>query len=67
MMTDKKFIVIIVSCRKVRVIYENNNNADHVGAINVLERGYRLLACGGAALSRSVKQEPTEVSQLFFS
>jgi putative transposase len=40
------------------------NNADVVGAINVLERGYRLLACGDVALSRSVKQEPTEVSQL---
>ncbi|MBO0614508.1 RNA-guided endonuclease InsQ/TnpB family protein [Thiothrix fructosivorans] len=46
----------------VQCHYENN--ADHVGAINVLERGYRLLACGDAALSRSVKQEPTEVSQL---
>ena len=46
----------------VKCHYENN--ADHVGAINVLERGYRLLACGDAALSRSMKQEPTEVSQL---
>ena len=46
----------------VQCHYENN--ADHVGAINVLERGYRLLACGDAALSRSVKQEPAEVSQL---
>ena len=46
----------------VQCHYENH--ADHVGAINVLERGYRLLACGDAALSRSVKQEPTEVSQL---
>ena len=36
------------------------NHADHVGAINILERGHRLLACGDAALSRSVKQEPTE-------
>jgi putative transposase len=37
------------------------NNADVVGAINVLERGYRLLACGESALSgRSAKQEPTE-------
>jgi len=36
-------------------------NADHVGAINVLERGHRLLACGESAQSgRSVKQEPTE-------
>jgi putative transposase len=46
----------------VQCHYENN--ADVVGAINVLERGYRLLACGDAALSRSVKQEPTDVSQL---
>jgi putative transposase len=46
----------------VKCHYENH--ADVVGAINVLERGYRLLACGDAALSRSVKQEPTEVSQL---
>ena len=39
------------------------NHADVVGAINVLERGYRLLACGESALSgRSVKQEPTEAS-----
>ena len=38
-------------------------NADHVGAINVLERGQRLLACGERAQSgRSKKQEPTEVT-----
>ncbi|MDE3046322.1 MAG: transposase [Verrucomicrobiota bacterium] len=43
------------------------NNADVVGAMNVLERGYRLLACGEMAhLDRSKKQEPTEVSQLTF-
>ncbi|MDP2783835.1 MAG: transposase [Sulfurimicrobium sp.] len=43
------------------------NNADLVGAINVLERGHRLLACGELVQSgRSVKQEPTEVSQLVF-
>ena len=36
-------------------------NADLVGAINILERGHRLLACGEWAQSgRSVKQEPTE-------
>ena len=41
------------------------NNADVVGAINILERGYRLLACGErVVLSRSKKQEPAEVSQL---
>lgn len=40
------------------------NNADNVGANNVLERGYRLLACGEFVhVSRSKKQEPTEVSQ----
>jgi len=44
------------------------NHADLVGAINVLERGHRLLACGdGVRSGRSVKQEPTEASQLAFS
>ncbi len=43
------------------------NHADVVGAVNVLERGHRLLACGDAALSRSVKQELAEVSQLISS
>ena len=39
-------------------------NADKVGAINVLERGQRLLACGELAQSgRSMKQEPAEVRQ----
>lgn len=47
-------------------------NADVVGAINVLERGQRLLACGedGSGRGRktttkpvSVKQEPTEVTR----
>ncbi|MDW5418089.1 transposase [Iodobacter sp. CM08] len=39
------------------------NNADVVGAINVLERGQRLLACGEVAqLGSSAKQEPAEVS-----
>ena len=34
------------------------NHADVVGAINVLERGYRLLACGESAQSgRSMKRE----------
>lgn len=36
-------------------------NADVVGAINVLARGHRVAACGEAAQSgSSVKQEPTE-------
>ena len=44
------------------------NNADVVGAINILERGHRLLACGESVkLNRSMKQEPAEVSQLAFS
>ena len=44
------------------------NNADVVGAINVLERGYRLLACGESVqLGRSVKQEPTEATQADFA
>ena len=39
------------------------NHADVVGAINVLERGHRLLACGESAQSgRSMKQEPTEAT-----
>ena len=39
------------------------NNADLVGAINILERGHRLLACGESAQSgRSVKQEPAEAT-----
>ncbi|MFL9929277.1 transposase [Paraburkholderia sp. RL18-103-BIB-C] len=39
-------------------------NADQVGAINVLERGQRLLACGETAQSgRSTKQEPAEAAQ----
>ena len=42
------------------------NNADVVGAINVLERGYRLLACGESAQSgRSMKQEPAEATAQF--
>lgn len=40
------------------------NHADLVGAINVLERGQRLLACGELAQSgHSVKQEPTEATR----
>jgi putative transposase len=40
------------------------NNADVVGAINVLARGHRVLACGEPVPSgRSMKQEPTEVIQ----
>jgi putative transposase len=40
------------------------NNADVVGAINVLERGHRLLACGEwVQPGPSAKQEPIEVTQ----
>ena len=54
-LTQEKFLCI--DCG-----YENN--ADVVGAINILERGHRLLACGEMVQSdRSVKQEPTEVTQ----
>jgi putative transposase len=43
------------------------NHADVVGAMNILERGHRLLARGEMAhLGRSKKQEPTEVSRLDF-
>jgi len=39
-------------------------NADLVGAINVLERGHRLLACGKSArLGHSAKQEPAEATK----
>jgi putative transposase len=48
--------------RCVECGYENH--ADVVGAINVLERGYRLLACGEKVQSgRSMKQEPTEAAR----
>ena len=43
------------------------NHADVVGAINVLERGYRFLACGDSVQQgRSVKQEPAEATQAVF-
>ena len=41
------------------------NHADVVGAINVLARGHRVLACGEPAQSgRSRKQEPAEASRI---
>lgn len=56
--TQEKFLC--VDCG-----YENH--ADVVGAINVLERGYRLLACGESVQSgRSMKQELTEATQAVF-
>lgn len=43
------------------------NNADVVGAMNILERGYRLLARGEMVhLGRSKKQEPAEVKSVSF-
>jgi putative transposase len=40
------------------------SHADVVGAINVLARGHRVLACGETAQSgRSTKQEPTEATK----
>jgi len=46
------------------VDYGYENHAEVVGAINVLERGYRLLARGETVQSNgSMKQEPTEVTQ----
>ena len=43
------------------------NNADVVGAKNILERGHRLLACGEMVhLGRSKKQEPAEVKSVSF-
>ena len=40
------------------------NHADVVGAINVLARGHRVLACGETAQSgRSMKQVPTEATR----
>jgi putative transposase len=39
-------------------------NADLVGAINILARGHCVLACGEPVQSgRSMKQEPTEATQ----
>jgi len=44
------------------------NNADVVGAMNVLAAGHAVLACGERVQSdRSMKQEPAEVSQAAFA
>lgn len=52
--TQAKFLCVDCS-------YENH--ADVVGAINVLARGYRVLACGEPVRSgRSMKQEPAEAT-----
>ena len=53
----KQALFLCVDCG-----YENN--ADVVGAINILARGHRVLACGESVqLGRSVKQEPAEGSR----
>ncbi|MFN3785534.1 MAG: zinc ribbon domain-containing protein, partial [Thiothrix sp.] len=46
------------------VAWGYENHAAVVGAINVLGRGHRWLACGDGALRLLMQQEPTEVSQL---
>ncbi len=61
---DNRKTQALFKCVKCK--YENH--ADVVGAMNILERGHRLLACGERVhLDRSRKQEPTEVSQLGFN
>jgi putative transposase len=43
-------------------------NADLVGAINVLTAGHAVIACGEPAQSgRSAKQEPTEATQAVYA
>jgi len=43
------------------------NHADVVGAINILARGHRVIACGEPVQSdHSTKQEPTEATQGIF-
>jgi putative transposase len=59
--------------RKIQAEFEcidcrYKNHADVVGAMNVVEWGYRLLACGDATvLSRSIKQESTEARQILLA
>lgn len=53
-LTQAKFLCVYCG-------YENN--ADVVGAINILERGHCLLSCGKLVQSAlSMKQEPTEAT-----
>jgi putative transposase len=57
--TDNRQTQALFLC--VECGYENH--ADVVGAINILERGHRSIACGEWAQSgRSVKQEPAEAT-----
>jgi putative transposase len=41
-----------------------SENADLVGALNVLARGHRVLACGESSLEISMKQEPVTAESL---
>jgi len=57
--TQAKFLCVACSYK---------NHADVVGAINVLEWGYRLFTRGESVQSdRSMKQEPIEVAQVGFA
>ena len=59
MRTGDKFVYLGVGVSPYSGSYEEN--ADVVGAINILARGHRVLACGEPVQSgRSMKQEPTE-------
>ena len=60
---DNRLTQAQFSC--VKCGYENN--ADQVGAINVLERGYRLSACGALSARETSAQEPAEVTQEMFA
>jgi putative transposase len=46
------------------VACDYTDHADVVGAMNIKERGQRLLACGGMAhVGRPAKQEPADAAQ----
>jgi putative transposase len=61
---DNRKVQAVFRC--VRCGYENN--ADVVGAINILERGYRSSACGDTPSARGTPaQEPTEDTQAVFA
>ena len=50
------------------VVCGYKNHADVVGAINILERGHRLFACGEPVQSgRSLKQEPAKATHAAFA
>lgn len=41
-----------------------SENADYVGAVNVLARGLRVIACGDSENLDSMKQEPTDLDEV---